>query len=367
MVSEIFYFLLFFIPLIVIPQFPSAFEIPKVILTEIGIGLLILFTINSRTFSLKYLPKNQVVLTLIIMILSIFHMFLNSESLIFFGNPFRLQGTILLWILLSLSLASSQLSLKHIPLFIPLLSFIALFFGTLLLGKNLSGRAVGTLGDPNALAASVVFIWPFLYYLFKSMLKKPIIWQLLLCILTTIIILLSGSRSGIIAFVIQLIFILLLYLKYSSLAKTLVLCIFLLITSYSLPFLEGDGWYADRAEIWQTSLVAGFQQPYIGHGFGNIEKVLPAVSKQLNNDVQYQYVDSSHNIFLDWWIQGGAVGLLSLFLLVGNTLYSFIRKENSRNIVLLLGLLTTLSFNPASIASLIAFWWLIGQGFTRNS
>jgi len=128
---------------------------------------------------------------------------------------------------------------------------------------------------------------------------------------------------------------------------------------------EQGSLYENRGEVWTTALVAGFTHPLFGTGFGNTEVFLHQATLKLHNHLQGYYVDSSHNIFLDWFVEGGIVGLGLFASLLFQTFSRFVTAKQERNLVLLLGLTAGLSFNPVSIVLLIAFWWLIGQGMVR--
>jgi O-antigen ligase len=138
-------------------------------------------------------------------------------------------------------------------------------------------------------------------------------------------------------------------------------CIAILF-SYSTPFLGPRTEYEDRGEIWKSAAYAGLANPIVGVGFGNAEYEYHRANAALHNKLTGYYVDNAHNIFLDWFVQAGIIGVGILLFLLVNTFSAFIQKEQSRNIILLLGLITALSFNPASIVSLIGLWWLIGKG-----
>jgi O-antigen ligase len=227
----------------------------------------------------------------------------------------------------------------------------------LLIGGEGVERAIGTIGEPNALAAVVLFVWPFLYFT-----KRPIPQWVKLASLALVFLLIyiTGSRSGMIAFIIQLTFILISRTQL-SLAKGVVISFLILIVTYSLPFMPQGSIYEQRSEIWHAAVVAGAEKPIIGHGFGNTQVALEASVNKLNNNLRGSYVDSSHNIFLDWWVQGGFIGLGLFIVLLYKIFRQFIRKEKVMELVLLLGLLAALSFNPASVVSLVALWWLMGQ------
>src|SRR5258706_492957 len=155
------------------------------------------------------------------------------------------------------------------------------------------------------------------------------------------------------------------FFKFTKLGilKTTSIGILFLISSFLLPFaLAKDVVYENRAEIWQTSIISGYQHPFLGWGFGNTEVALKQYNKKLYNNLQGYYVDSAHNIFIDYWIQGGFLGLSILLLLIYISIKNFIIKKSVMNITLLLGLMITLSFNPSSIVGLIGFWYILGQG-----
>jgi len=147
-------------------------------------------------------------------------------------------------------------------------------------------------------------------------------------------------------------------------AKIFFVCAICYLASYAFPFFEHNP-YENRVEVWQSAVFAGFSNPFLGNGFGNTEIALHTAAAHLGLPIQYYYVDSSHNLFLDWWVQGGIIGLSVLLGLVYLTFKKFIKEDNIRELVLALGIVTALSFNPASIAGLVGFWWLIGQGLRK--
>lgn len=352
-------FLLFVLPLVVIPFSFSPFEIPKVFLAEIGVWLLIFLAIFKDGFFIKRFNQEQLFLALSLILISLFHLIFYTNTN-FFGNIFRLQGVFLLWNLLLFSLISAQIYLDRIPGKLVLGVIIALLISSFLIGPNGTGRAIATLGEPNSLAAVAIFLWPFAF--FGS--KKPI--QSAALLGSLVLVLLSGSRSGLVAFFIQIIFFMLAKNPKLSLKISLNITILLIVLSLSLPFIEGGGWFENRAEIWQTAFFAGSQNFILGGGFGNTENLLKEASLKLNNNIQYQIVDSSHNFFLDFWVQSGIAGVVLICLMVYLSFRKFVQHQKKQELVLMLGILTVMMFNPASVVTLVAFWWLIGQGFSSR-
>lgn len=352
-------FLLFFLFLIVIPVGISPFETPKVILAEIAIDILLLIKIiKSGKFELKHLITPQLIFIGILFLLSLDTQLLFHPTGTFFGNLFRLQGQFLFLHLLLFSVLSKNININKMPKFLFHFSFICLLLGTILLGVNENRRAFGTLGEPNALAATILFIFPFVWFNSKSLLRAGSL------IVAFIIVLLSGSRAGLIGFLIQTIFIALSWKTSSEkLSRIIMICTILISLSVGLPFIENKGWFENRAEIWQTAFWAGLGSPFIGHGFGNIQTIIHQTAIKLNSNVRFAIVDSSHNFLLDYWIQGGFVGVVSILMLIGLAIHGLIQSKKILELTAFLGVITAMLFNPVSVVNLLAFWWLIGQGF----
>lgn len=365
MINLLLVFLLFFLPFIFWPFGISPFEAPKVIAAQIAIEILFILSILTNPIKLEkikpWIKSRKVHIFLIggLIILSLLDFVIFPSTTSFFGNQFRLQGIFLLWHLLVFSLLSSRFNLDKVPKFIYLLSLILVLVTIPFLGGNENGRAVGLMGEPNALAALAIFIFPFVFFKQKNLVK------IIGFISALIIIFLSGSRSGLLAIFIQFLFIILAS-KYSLKKGFIVTFIFLLL-GLSLPIIEGGGWFENRAVIWQTVVLSGIESPVLGHGFGNIEQALHQTSISLNNMIQYQSVDSSHNIFLDFWVQGGFVGLFLLITILIHVFKNLISKSKTLELTALIGLLTVMSFNPVSVTTLVGFWWVVGQGFKKDS
>lgn len=358
------FFLLFITPFILFPFNFTLSEASKVIFSEIVIMILVLnqFFTKSKSRN-ENSDRNQLFLTISIFFLTLYHLIFFSTSTSFFGNQFRLQGIFLLWHLLIFSFLSSKYLIKVKNSLLPFISMAILIFSSLFLGANESGRLVGTLGEPNSLAAVVIFLWPFLF--FSSQRKNSRALKILIPLIVIIFIVFTGSRSGLLAIFVQLMFLTMLYILKISLTKATFISVLLVGLTLMFPFMENKGVFENRSEIWQTAWHAGWKAPFLGNGFGNIESTLHQTSKELSNNVQYQFVDSAHNLFLDWWIQGGLVGITFLFTLTGYSFYQFVKKDKRLEVILLLGILTTMLFNPVSVVILLYFWWLIGRGLTK--
>lgn len=362
--SYLIFFLLFLVQFVYFPIGTSFFEGSKVIFAEILISCLLIFRLYSKN-GLRFKQFNKVLLgsLVLLIIVSVFHLVANQTPTTLFGNPFRLQGTLLLWFLISFSVLSSGISVENKikPWLIFVILLFQFIFSVIFIGVG-AERPIGTMGEPNALAANVIFMWPFLFF------PKPKNWKYWALVavgitIVGVILLITGSRSGIIAFGIQLIFLYLIRTFYGKALVPTVLCVLLIVLSFaSVPYFSRGDKYENRAEIWQSALNASSKTPFLGVGFGNGEYALHDGSVRLNNHLQGHYVDSSHNIFLDYLLQSGVIGLLALMYLIFNTLRQFIARNNIRNITLFLGIIASLSFNPASVVSLLALWWLIGQG-----
>jgi O-antigen ligase len=359
-------FLLFLLQFVFIPVGTSFFEGSKVYVFQLIVFLLVLLKLFSKQgLSFKQYKTSFLIATGILLLIAGYHLILHQSPTIFFGNQFRLQGTVLLWFLLLFAFLSQAVSIekKINKLFIFVAIALQFLFTLIFIGVG-ADRPVGSLGEPNALAAVMLFVWPFLFFP-KPQKRTEWIIAIVGMLFVISIIFLSGSRSGMIALGVQGMFLFSIYGFYGRLVLPTIIALILLFASYVTPFLtKNEALYENRAEIWVSALHAGNTSPIYGVGFGNAEYALQKSNLALDNFVQGYYVDSSHNIFLDWFVQAGIIGLGVLVFLLSKAFVAFVRQRKIRNIVLLLGLLTALSFNPASIVALVGLWWLIGQAFS---
>lgn len=343
-----------------VPNPIGYFEVPKVIVAEILICSLIFWTIFVRKLITKEYSRIGIAALAVIFGLSFFHLVILKDTELFWGNIFRLQGVFLLWNLLILALVSWQFPFKK--------SFPSMAYATLgglalscfFYGTNHGGRIVGSLGEPNALAATAVF-----FFALTSGFKKPAL-TLLAWLLALGMVFVSGSRSGLLALSIVTFFLLATRFGFLSLKKRLIIALVLVFATYFTPFYQPPTWYEYRAEIWLTSFIAGQESLFIGHGFANTSQTLLQTSQQLENNIRYQFVDSAHNIFLEYFIQGGLFALISLLILMFLSIKKLLYVKQIPLLAAWIGLLVSFSFNPMSVVNLIALWWLIGQGLTEN-
>lgn len=357
--------LLFFIPLTVFPFGNSQFEIPKVIFTIVLVSLLlsIVWLKKGAGFFRSFHP---VLLWLcgLIFLLSVYHLVFHYSSLMFWGNQFRMQGVFLLWVLMGFALLTSIIPYRRLHFYWYFGVLIVSLTASLFLGND-NSRSIGTLGEPNALAAFMVFLWPFILMYKNSKVKYISFLKVVSFLMVIFVIFLSGSRSGAAALIIQLLF--LLSFKISrSLKFSLILALVLVGTVFFLPKFE-QAKYENRSVIWHTAFEAGLQNPRFGGGFGNTEIILRKVIVREHNSLIGYYVDSSHNIFLDWWVQGGIAGVGLLTVVLFYVTKNFYKGKQVLYLVLFLGLITALLLNPASAVSMVHLWWLIGQGFTGKT
>jgi O-antigen ligase len=356
-VQPILYFLLFLLPFLIFPLGPSFFEIPKVIGAEIAIFLLLFLKVSKGDFQVN---KWQLLFIAGLFVISIGNLLMMGNFNSLYGNIFRLQGLLLFICLLLFSLISNNLLITKAKLGMYILPLLLLLLTVFLFGENASSRLVGSLGEPNSLATIAVLFTVVVYF------KEAKYLRYLGLIVAPIIVVLSGSRSGLLALILVYFFIVI-NKVFKTGKKTLSLatlsCLAFILVSLSLPFFESGGWYEDRAAIWQTAFLAGQQNPLLGSGFGNIENTFHQQALVQNNSLQYQVVDSSHNFLLDFWIEGGIVGVFLILILIITNLLGLIKHKKQMEVLLLLCVIEAMFFNPVSIVVLIYFWYLMGQGF----
>ncbi|MFA5932469.1 MAG: O-antigen ligase family protein [Microgenomates group bacterium] len=364
-IQPLLYFLLFGLMLFIIPFSISPYEVPKVITAILFIIIIGSITIFQNFHNLINF-KNKYFLIFLYLILSTLYFLLIDPSLIW-GNETRPQGT-----LIYLSLFLLFLAAKKLPFDLKLVSKITSFtlpvllLFTLIIGPRASFRFIGPLGEANALGTAVLFLFPF-----TSLIKNQKLKYLgIFC--AAILILMCGSRIALLAFVLET---LIIYFRkfrlifIPGIIVTALIFIFALIFPF-LPRQIPDNLslrFESRTDIWTVSYQAGFDSPILGQGFGSMEDSINKKAWETKNFIRFQAVDSAHNLFLNWWIMGGLVGVLIITSLITIALRNFYLQKNWIFLSILIGLLTVQLFNPVSIVSLVQFWWILGMGFQNKT
>lgn len=365
------YLILFLVPLIVIPGMSLAFEPPKVLVTEVLIIILLAYLIGSGKFAFKKVNKYLAGLLGGLLLLSLGHLILSPTDQNLFGNVFRLQGMVLFWNLLGFAIIAQITPFRLKEKYIYLCALMSLAIGALVFGSNSAGRWIGSLGEPNALGAMTVLIFPFVFLSFKSTWVK-----ILSLFISLILINFSESRSAMVGLIIELLF----FLMVTKLKMSAILAsgtaVLIIIISLVLPifdrvyFLKTNNdphsfRYEERAEIWEVAINAGWKSPVFGSGIDSLQGMINESAQEMNVNSQYRVIDSSHNLLLDYWIWGGLIGLILICILILSAVISMSNKNMRLELMVFLGLLAVLMFNPTTVSVLAGFWWLIGRSFGK--
>lgn len=357
-ISILTYSLLFGLSFLVIPIGWSQFEVPKTLAAILLISILGIFSLIT---SPKSLLNIKLIFFLLLTGLSFYHLlFPVFPDHLLWGNFWRPQGTLLYLSLFLFFLIAHKLPF-NLKLYsrLAFYSLIILLVFTLVIGPTSSFRFAGPLGEANSLGAMVLFLFPLA--LFSGKRKDKTI----SAALAVILILLSGSRSAILGFLAEAIILFLLKFKKIFLLATLGI-IFIYVFAFILPFLPHNIpeqyflRFESRVDIWSISFWAGFDNPILGTGFGSIQDAIKLYATKIDSLIQYQSVDSAHNLFLNFWLTGGIVGLISLILIIILSIKNLIRTQSWTLLSILIGLLIVQSFNPVSAAVLVQFWWILG-------
>lgn len=223
-----------------------------------------------------------------------------------------------------------------------------------LLPPNKTPRVAGIYGQPNLFALLLVvgiLVYIFLHLhkdiLFKSSNRLIIKARYLPLMTTSLVFFLTGSRAGLIALVLSLMFIVLFFARRNWLSKGSVFRLEIINTflaiavAYLMYFLLNKymamlpdrgftdvGMSADaRFVFWTASLLIFLNHPWIGVGLDNFKFFLPKYINSAHDFLgfaEYEamgYTQWSHNELLQLLCEGGTLGLV----IVGILLFYFLK------------------------------------------
>ena len=369
-ITYFFYVVLSILPVIFFPKVFNSYELPKLIF--LGISILMLGTVVLfREVSIKNLRirlnKTDVVVVVFLAVLFISDIFGVSPKNSFLGSSYRLQGFLTYLIFgygyMIVRILSMQGKVKiYNVLFVQLallsILLIAQYFLVSTLGESISlfqNRYHGTFGNPNFAGGYMAML--FAYILFAKGNTHKVYWfKPLVILLCGIAIILTDSRSAILAVVISIV------LYYFNIIKKIqgwiriAFVIAICAISFSFIFLTIDqsllekrsSEWENRSIIWKEGMQLFSKRPILGYGQENVQIIFPA-------NLHFS-VDNMHNIFLEYAVSSGIVGLV-LFVIL--SLLSFIKSDRARK-MLFLSFFVTAFFNPLSIVQLFLFWVFLG-------
>ncbi|MCL4367534.1 O-antigen ligase family protein [Patescibacteria group bacterium] len=363
-------FLLFGTLFAIWPVGPNSFEPIKTYLVIIISSVSIVFAllkqfasqptrhlVQSFRPSAKLVPLVPVAILLFILLIHLLRT--HFDPLLIWGNPYRPQGSLIYLCFLGLFLVAPQLNLPiKMIVKVAQISLLILFVTTIFTAPDANFRFYGLLGEPNSLAAAALILFPLTVNSTKGFKLK------LLSIVTFLLVLMSGSRIAVLAFIFTANVFFLRQHRRLFLGLNLLLGSLLLLAIIQ-PFFNSNLPYylnlAGRADIWTNSAQAFLYSPLLGFGFGSLENIIRNQASLNNNILQYQTIDQVHNLLLQWLLMSGVIGTITLLFIIFRVCKNLYITHNWTFLVIIVSLLLIQLFNPVSVAILIWQWWIFGK------
>lgn len=370
--SFIFLIFFFIFPFITIPQVFNSYEFPKfiflVIFSLVFGNVLLIQKLFQKRVSIKL---SKLDIAVLFFLLSLFVANISGVSFLdsMIGNAYRLQGFVTYLALGYLYFIVRVLSSKLINgIFAKLLSLQLAALGGYLIAQFIlvkystldislfQNRFHGTFGNPNFAGAYLSMLFGYVLF-WKDEKSALYVLKPLILLAGGIAILLTDSRSAILATVILVICYFGMLLKNGRRWIILVGVLFVasavsvifLALQYSI-FEKRISIWENREVIWKEGLTLFQQRPILGYGQENAVRIFPS-------NLHFS-VDNMHNIFLEYALSAGVVGVLSYLTVV----LLAMQKHNNSGRFLIVAFLITGFFNPLSISQLMLFWVVIGLG-----
>ncbi len=316
MFIKLFIYWLALLPLVV---WNGAYEGPKVVWFLSGTIGIILFWIyrvlkEKKNFEIRKADYLFFGWLAILLISSIFglHPF---ESIV--GGSYRHQGLIFfigLWLVGKtvgiLSYQEKNLLKKSLGYTVLVESIIVLY--QIISGHLYFGKPLGTLGETNAVVA---FMAIGMYFVYVSQ-------SVFYLILPYAIVLMSGSRSGLLSLSIFSG----LFLNKLKIKKILWVLLVLVVLSaaFIISSQKGTSPFESRPVIWNLAIKEISARPVLGFGAETGEIVFDNAFIKIKIPLNGLIIDRAHNLFLDVLMWSGAIGLV----LFGSWLYLSFKNIN---------------------------------------
>jgi len=366
------FFYFTFLPFVFWPNFVDKYELPKVIffifLTFIIIGFNFRGIVAQNLIKLK-IKRIQLLIFTLIIIFTLTSGLAGNFSRSFWGQYFRYEGllTLITYFLFFLIISSldwpvdawgKAISLGGILISLLIICQAIGFYLLRLPIYNYNGRLAGFFGNPNFAAAYLALAFPFCCYRLQGSTLKSVNWFLFLAA-----ILLTGSRSGLLAFILVTVFIASQKAKRKLwiAAGALVVAIPLMVAIIWRPASSFDA----RPIIWQKALEAWSKKPILGWGIENFEFAFRSTLNRYDFDLQMIRVDKAHNEFLEILVASGVIGLLVYLLVIKEAFQALWPKRADRwaraNLLGFGAYLVLSSLNVLNVTSYLFFYFILAN------
>lgn len=331
----------------------GSFEGPKVLLFLVMGLTLCLFWIFRILIKREYLKFNKsdyffLVWILALLLSSIFGVH-PLESVM--GGSYRHQGVLFflsLWLMKKTvdTLNPGNKKLLHKSIGVAILVQSLIVFIQFALGRTYFGKPLGTIGEANAIAGFLAIGSVFIFENFGLYLLLP----------PVVAILLTTSRSGLLSFLPNTLFI---FNNFSRKWVKIVLISLCLITSSSFLFFVSNqktpSLFEDRVLIWDLGVRQFMGKPLLGFGAESGEVVYAKAFNEFRLPLEGLIVDRAHNLFLDVGIWSGAFGIMTFLIF----LYFYFKNiEKKSHKFAFFSFLFYSTFQPLSIVHWLLFFLL---------
>ncbi len=358
------------LPFITFKQSYDAFEYPKVILFVILMNMIMavkfwpLVRGAKKYFKLNLIDKLLLLLTVLLLISWGVNGF---PGVSFWGQYYRYEGLITLWSYLVFYFLISRLAKTEIihgfivaggivsSVYVAISGVLFQVFHRPVYTFN--GRAAATFGNPNFAAGFLSLSFP--YLLFHPKIRP--VFKIIMTPFFLLALILTQSRSGLLAFSVVLMLLLIKKFKYGLVVTIPILIvtagiIFKIIPRYS-PF-------NNQVVVWQKSILAIKQKPLFGWG---VERFDIAFQKSLvpskDFDLYHIRVDKAHNEVLEYGVSGGITTMVVYLFLLGVCLINLYKKRHMwwawTNLSALVAYFVLSQLNVLNITEYIFFYFIL--------
>lgn len=222
-----------------------------------------------------------------------------------------------------------------------------------------NGRAAGNFGNPNFAAGYLSMALP--YLLVQPKIKR---WQKICIVLMFLVaLILTQSRSGILAFLIVNVLYWLRETKLKMAAVILTLMIGLTALCFLIPRYSP---FSNQLTVWNKAITAISQRPLLGYGLERFEvgfKNTLIANKDF--DLYNVRFDKAHNEILEQGVAGGVVAMLVYVFLIISVIRLLKKAEPSpwveANLLAMAAFLVVSQLNVLNVSEYIFFYLILAS------